>query len=71
MRARNSQSVRDNPVAALRKVQREVELGRIAGPFDVPPLAAFKSTPLALREKSTPGEFRLLHTLSYPYNQDG
>ena len=47
----------------------EVALGRIAGPFSSSPLENFKSTPLALREKSTPGKFRLLHNLSFPYNE--
>ena len=47
---------------------QELGLGRIAGPFESPPFSHFKQTPLAMREKSTKGKFRLLHNLSYPYN---
>ncbi|XP_069186395.1 uncharacterized protein [Procambarus clarkii] len=50
-------------------LDKELRLGRIAGPFEVPPLPNFKCSPIALREKSTPGKFRLLHNLSFPYSQ--
>nr|XP_045604834.1 uncharacterized protein LOC123762362 [Procambarus clarkii] len=50
-------------------LDRELSLGRIAGPFEDPPLPNFKCSPIALREKSTPGKFRLLHNLSFPYSQ--
>ena len=46
----------------------EVRLGRIAGPFPSPPLPNFICSPLSLKEKSTPGKYRLLHNLSYPYD---
>ena len=46
----------------------EVARGRIAGPFKAPPLENFKCSPLALREKTTPGKYRLLHDLSFPHN---
>ena len=67
--ASNNLSVNQNPEAALEKVLSEVKLGRIAGPFPSPPLPNFKCSPLSLREKSTPGKYRLLHNLSYPYNE--
>ena len=66
----NSPTVSDFPHIAKDKVDSEIRLGRIAGPFNSPPFNDFKCSPLALREKSTPGKFRLLHNLSYPYNQD-
>ena len=66
--ARNSLSVNSNLQAALGKVKAEVSLGRIAGPFSEPPLENFRCSPLALRAKSTPNKFRLLHNLSYPYD---
>lgn len=69
LRSSNNRSVRSQPDAALAKVEAEVRLGRIAGPFTEPPLLNFKVSPLALREKSTPGKFRLLHNLSFPYDQ--
>ena len=54
--------------AAMQKVQKEVALKRIAGPFEAPPLEHFKCSPLSMREKSTPGQFCLLHNLSYPHD---
>lgn len=64
----NSMSVNLNPQAAKLKIEEEIRLGRIAGPFDSPPFPNFKCSPLALREKSTAGKYRLLHNLSFPYN---
>jgi hypothetical protein len=58
-----------NPDAVDAKINKELEKGRIAGPFVKPPFPFFKSSPLAIREKSTPGQFRLLHNLSYPYDE--
>ncbi|XP_069122414.1 uncharacterized protein [Argopecten irradians] len=49
---------------ALKKVQKEVDLGRVAGPFKERPLPNLR--PLGLIPKSTPGEFRLIHHLSHP-----
>ena len=64
----NSSSAQQNPSAVSEKIKKEVELGRIAGPFPSPPFPIFKSSPLALREKSEPGKYRLLHNLSFPYD---
>ena len=50
------------------KLEKEIKLGRIAGPFVEPPFANFKSSPLNIREKSEKGKYRLLHNLSYPYD---
>ena len=51
------------------KLDKELASGRIAGPFLNPPFLNFKCSPLAIREKSQPGKFRLLHNLSYPYDE--
>ena len=67
--ATNSKSVNTNPKAAAAKINEEITLGRIAGPFSYLPFKYFKSCPLALRMKST-GKWRLLHNLSFPYNAD-
>ena len=67
--ANNNLSVNRNIDAAAEKVSSEVSLGRIAGPFLDIPLSNFKCSPLSLREKSTPGKYRLLHNLSYPYDE--
>ena len=66
----NSPSLLSNIQVAREKIQHELSLGRIAGPFKFPPFPNFKTSPLALREKSTPGKFRLLHNLSYPYDSN-
>jgi len=38
----------------------------IVGPFSRPPFDNFISSPLGIVPKKTPGEFRLIHHLSYP-----
>ena len=64
----NSLTVKCNPGPALQKINSEIQLGRMKGPFITKPFENFKVIPLALREKSTPGKFRLLFNLSYPYD---
>lgn len=64
----NSFAALSNPAAVDDKLQKELAAGRVAGPFDHPPFANFKVSPLSLREKDTPGEYRLLHNLSHPYD---
>ena len=48
------------------KLHREVAAGRLAGPFQQPPLPDFQVSPLALVEKKKKGSYRLIHNLSYP-----
>ena len=67
---RNALSVRRNTQEALKKVEGERALGRISGPFNSKPFDLFKCSPLSLRPKSSPGKFRLLHDLSFPYNDE-
>ncbi len=69
IRSSNSKSANENPEEVDKKLTEEINLGRVAGPFDEPPFKDFKCCPLSLREKSTPGKFRLLHNLSYPYDE--
>ena len=66
--ATNSLSVRNNPQAAISKINEEIALGRVAGPFDSPPFKTFNISPLALREKKNSAKVRLLHNLSAPHN---
>ena len=47
-------------------MRKERELGRIAGPFDSPPLANLRISPLGVIPKKTPCEFRMIHHLLYP-----
>ena len=70
VRSNNAKSVESNLEATVHKIMGELALGRIKGPFDIPPFDNFKQPPLALREKSEKGKFRLLHNLSYPYDEN-
>lgn len=51
------------------KIKTEIQAGRIAGPFVTPPFDNFHISPIGLVPKRTPGEFRLIHNLSYPEGQ--
>jgi hypothetical protein len=48
------------------KKLEEVRFGRVAGPFDLPPLPDFRCSPVGLVPKSEPGKFRFIHHLSWP-----
>ena len=47
-------------------LSREVELGRIVGPFDNPPFPIFRCSPMGIVPKKTPGKFRTILDLSSP-----
>ena len=55
-----------NPRKVTDKLNKEVLSGRMIGPFDTPPFENFRITPLCLIPKKAPGEFRLIHHLSFP-----
>ncbi len=59
----------DQGIILQEKINHEVRLGRIMGPYDSPPFDKCQISPVSLREKSTPGTYRLLHNLSYPYDE--
>ncbi len=65
----NSKAANQLPDAVNEKVKKEFEKGRIAGPFTEKPFDNFKCSPLSIREKQTKGQYRLLHNLSYLYDQ--
>lgn len=65
----NLQSALDQPAVVDTKLQRELDLERIAGPFSQPPFPSFRTSPLGLVAKKEPGKFRLIHHLSYPSGQ--
>ncbi|XP_066444898.1 uncharacterized protein [Eleutherodactylus coqui] len=50
----------------MEKLLKEVELGRMAGPFREPPFVNLRVSPLGLVPKKEAGKFRLIHHLSYP-----
>ena len=47
------------------KLGQELAPNRLAGPFKSPPFQSFCVSPLGLVPKKAPGEFRLIHHLSY------
>ena len=59
-------SALQHPNVVSAKLIQEVKAGRIAGPFDTPPFKNFCVSPLGVVPKKTPGEFRLIHHLSFP-----
>ena len=52
----------------LEKINLEIDKGRIMGPFISSPFNSFNISPISLREKSTPGKYRMIHNLSYPHD---
>lgn len=63
---RNLALVRMCPEVISEKLAKEVELGRMAGPFRSQPLVNLRVSPLGLVPKREPNKFRLIHHLSYP-----
>ena len=60
-------SVKANPIAAVEKLQNEIDLGRMAGPFQFRPISNLRCSPIGLVPKKTSG-LRLITHLSYPAN---
>ena len=56
----------DHREVLQRKLRKEIELGRIVGPFTSPPFKKFRCSPIGLVPKKSPGEFRLIQHLSAP-----
>ena len=63
---KNLKSIDQHEQAAIDLVLKEVELGRIAGPFPYKPLHNLRISPVGLIPKND-GSWRLIHHLSYPY----
>ena len=62
----NLQSALHSPDVALAKLKKEIDAGRVVGPFNAPPFPIFRTSPIGMIPKKTPNEFRLIHHLSYP-----
>ena len=66
-RVTNLKSAVEFPAVIDNKITKELALSRILGPFDAPPPSDnFRISPLGVVPKKTPGEFRMIHHLSYP-----
>ena len=62
---KNLKSVTQNEQLAKQKLQKEVSLGRMVGPFLKKPISNLRCSPIGLVPKKT-GGFRLITHLSYP-----
>lgn len=62
----NLKSALQFPDIVSTKINKEIEAGRIAGPFTSVPFDTFIVSPLGIVPKKTLGEFRLIHHLSFP-----
>jgi hypothetical protein len=60
-------SVADMPELTKQTISKELTMGRIAGPFSVPPFPTLRVSPIGLVPKKN-GDFRMIHNLSYPCN---
>lgn len=63
--ANNLKSARLEPQLVEQKLNKEVSLGRMAGPFEVIPFPTLRVSPVGLVPKKD-GDHRLIHHLSYP-----
>ena len=64
--APNLKSALENVPLINLYLENEISLGRIAGPFDSKPMFPFRTNPIGVVPKKTPGKFRSILNLSYP-----
>lgn len=62
----NLKSVSVLPLEVNKKLETELSLGRISGPFDFPPFSDFRLSPLGLVPKKELNKYHLIHHLSFP-----
>lgn len=65
MISKNLRSADENSHETLSKLNKEVLLGRIAGPFDVKPISTLRTSPIGVIRKND-GGWRLITHLSFP-----
>ena len=63
--SKNLKSGLQNEELAKEKLEQEIALGRMAGPFPYKPISNLRCSPIGLVPKKT-GGFRLITHLSYP-----
>ncbi len=66
--SKNSKFVTDNPGIIWPFIEQELKANRFQGPFNDMPFPNMYLSPLGARPKKTPGSYRLIHDLSYPYD---
>ncbi|XP_069133139.1 uncharacterized protein [Argopecten irradians] len=64
--SKNLKSALDNIAVLKQKIECELSLGRVQGPFELPPFPNLQISPLGLVPKREPNEYRVIHHLSYP-----
>ena len=62
-------SASHQPTIVKEKIEAEIAAGRVLGPFKEPPFSNLVLSPIGLVKKKSPGEYRLIHHLSYPDNK--
>ena len=62
----NLKSCVDDPATVHNKLHQELQAHIVRGPFCQPPFPNLKVSSIGLVPKKTPGEFRLIHHLSFP-----
>ena len=66
---KNHNSVHKNPKVVEEKLQKEFKLHRISRPYCEIPFDNYVCSPLGLVPKKAPGEYRIIHDLSFPEGQ--
>ena len=64
--SKNLLSAIQQPAVVEAKLSKEIDAGRIAGPFQTPPFPKFRVSPLGVVPKKVPGEFRCNPSLVLP-----
>ena len=66
--SRNLPTASSQPSILSANLEKEISLGRVAGPFSTPPLPNFHISPMGLVPKKHSDKFRTIFHLSYPKN---
>ena len=64
--SKNLPSATQHPQVVSETLAKEVELGRVAGPFNSPPFSNLQVSPIGVIPKKHSDKFRLIFHLSYP-----
>ena len=64
--SRNLLSASQHPEVVSANLNKEMQLGRVAGPFPSPPLPDFQCHPIGVVPKKHSSEWRTIYHLSYP-----
>ena len=62
----NLKSTDEHPQVVQDYIDKELQAGRIEGPFLQPPFPKYQMSPVGVVPKKASGEFSIIHNLSYP-----